>query len=329
MNSKRIKYLLTAVLTIVSLVGIGHEVFAQEKEEGKIKIKITRTLEDGSNESFERSYTTQEEMDADEELRAFRDADGEHEIMLNINSDADFSYFFRDLDAPHLEVLEHGESLEALRAVLDEMDLEDLPRFESEPGVIRIIDHDGKVTELNMEESEEIRLRMEDLHKDLEKMNINSEEFRAEMERLREEMKEFHQEGAYFFRFHDADEDGAEHRMIILRDVKVTISDLDNKDVDASRMGLKNDMKLALKAVKTYPNPNEGKFILEFQAEKTKEPLEIRILDVAGKEVYYHVWNQADQPYKNEIDLRRQGPGMYVLQIRQGEQTYNKKILIE
>ena len=329
MNSKRIKYLLTALLTIVSLVGVGHEVFAQDKEDAKITIEVTRTLEGGSTERFERSYNSQEEMDADEELRAFRESGDKQQVMLHINSDADFSYFFEDMEAPHLEIIEHAESLEALRELLDKDIMEKIPTFETEEGVFKIIAADGEVTEIDMENHEMMRERMEELHEELKMMNIDSEEFRAEMEVLREELSELHKEGSFVFMLDEDDPDHKSHRVVVLREVKVTLSDLDRDDEVASRMGLKNNKNLALKDLKTYPNPNEGKFTLEFQAERTEEPLEIRILDVAGKEVYYDVWNQAGQPYQNEIDLRRQGKGMYVLQIRQDDRTYNKKILIE
>lgn len=85
--------------------------------------------------------------------------------------------------------------------------------------------------------------------------------------------------------------------------------------------------KLKLDEFNYYPNPSNGKFTLQFKADK--RPTEVKVMGVDGKTVYLESIQSFEGTYNNEIDLSKQKKGIYLLQILQGNKAVNKKIVIE
>ena len=85
---------------------------------------------------------------------------------------------------------------------------------------------------------------------------------------------------------------------------------------------------LAINKLKFSPNPNDGKFDLSFKLAK-KEPVLIKIFDVQGKEVYSEIVADFDGKYLNNIDIRDNGEGIYILQIVQDDKASTSKIVIK
>ena len=126
----------------------------------------------------------------------------------------------------------------------------------------------------------------------------------------------------------DMDVIGDDTRVIIKRRNKVTIEILDESEeaeLDEFK-GANIEKQLQLEEVRYYPNPSDGRLNLRFGAKRI--PTEIRVIDLMGKEVYFEDLQDFDGSYANEIDLSGVKQGMYLLQIRQGDRTWNRKLAI-
>lgn len=86
-----------------------------------------------------------------------------------------------------------------------------------------------------------------------------------------------------------------------------------------------NDTTLANFVV--YPNPNNGKFTINFDADTTN-PVEVKVFDLRGREIYSN--NYTNQSLFNEtIDLDAIQSAVYLLKVKNGNQSVTKKIVIE
>lgn len=323
MNSKRIIYTLITLMLTGAMQSLTTVLQAQEQSE--VSIKITTTI-NGKKETFEKSYNSQEEMKADEELQEFKERAGMEETQEVFVFGGDHEWEIEWLDDDHhLQMLKSEEALHAIRTQIEELTEAQMPNVISRDGKMTIIHPDGDTEVMELPEVEAI----EDLELYLaDKLDEETlEELSETLQHLRIEEADLLREQADLLQFRSHGE--FPHKLIIVRDMKVTISDMSKDDELSGKMGLDEKKGLAFETFSTYPNPNEGRFTVEFQAENTKNPVEIRILDITGREVYYDVWNNPASLYKNKVDLQSQGKGFYVLQIRQGEKTVNKKILIE
>lgn len=72
-----------------------------------------------------------------------------------------------------------------------------------------------------------------------------------------------------------------------------------------------------------YPNPNEGIFIVEFS--KNTQPKIIRIFDITGKLVI----EMSTQDKKTTLNLETYGRGLYLINVKVGENYYNSKVLVK
>lgn len=75
--------------------------------------------------------------------------------------------------------------------------------------------------------------------------------------------------------------------------------------------------------IKISPNPSNGKFIIDT---KTIANGEFTVYDALGKKVFEKTFRQQAS---NEIDLTNFGEGIYFLKIKEGDQVYTNKIVVE
>ena len=240
--------------------------------------------------------------------------------------------------------------------------------FESAEGKVYEIQHDedgkieirldGVVVDLeNLEEWENVHLKMleegtmiisEDGDEAQKQMIIGDHEgdFSIELDKAMEwEGEPFEDEdGNIFFYGHEdnmlheyqgvdvrswTDEDGTtkvvikrrHHIRIEISDVEelIELSEFPGSEIHESKL-------LTLENVRYYPNPSDGRFNLQFAG--TKKPTEIRIVNMMGQEVYKETLQNFSGGYDNSIDLSGNDKGVYLLQIRQGEKTWNRKLAI-
>ena len=343
----------TILLIVISSLSLG--VFAQTKTEvktdvqlentdGKYHIKIKKEV-DGKITTIDKIYNSLEEMKNDPELEGINlhifDADnnkqmvfikedgeeGEHDVNVIVELDGDSDLHKSDGSNHSFVFKSDGEDGETI--------VHDIKVSIDEDGVKHIIkdgeeievgegnswtDKEGKVYDIKKSDGNIMILSGDDLHESKSTDGKTIE-----------------------YKFSTDDAEGGEHKVIVFKsadgdDVKhetITVKVVEHinihlKEVDTDEFN--NIEGIDAKALKMdelnyYPNPNSGKFTLQFKADE--RPTEVRITGLDGKEVYSENLSGFNGTYQKEIDLSLQKRGVYLLQIIQGKKATNKKIVIE
>jgi hypothetical protein len=79
--------------------------------------------------------------------------------------------------------------------------------------------------------------------------------------------------------------------------------------------------------LKIYPNPNQGRFNIQFQTPIQTE-FEIQVFNIQGKSLYKKTYDVFGRFDKN-LDLGQLSSGLYLIQVKDGFQTMTKKLIIE
>ena len=111
--------------------------------------------------------------------------------------------------------------------------------------------------------------------------------------------------------------------------LKMDISNASDEDVKR----LKNqfgsvDNKVEMENMKLYPNPNDGKFNLNFNL-KNRGDAAVTVYNVEGKEVYFEKLPNFQGEYNKPIDISSNAKGIYFVKIQQGNHTQVKKISLD
>ncbi len=77
-----------------------------------------------------------------------------------------------------------------------------------------------------------------------------------------------------------------------------------------------------------YPNPNDGRFWIDFAAE-TNAPLTLEVLDYTGRLVYSSITDVLKGENKLRVDLGTQADGIYVVRLICGENTKTMRIVVQ
>ncbi|MEO8150612.1 MAG: T9SS type A sorting domain-containing protein [Bacteroidia bacterium] len=77
-----------------------------------------------------------------------------------------------------------------------------------------------------------------------------------------------------------------------------------------------------------FPNPNNGKFDLSFNL-PTRGDLNVSITDASGKKIYDETLKEFEGDYNQSFDISSHGKGVYFLNITQGKQWMNKKVVVK
>ncbi|MDQ3142640.1 MAG: PDZ domain-containing protein [Bacteroidota bacterium] len=88
----------------------------------------------------------------------------------------------------------------------------------------------------------------------------------------------------------------------------------------------RNSQSLEIEYLHSYPNPNQGVLKVRFQGNKV--PTKVKIVDLAGKEIYSENLESFDGNYKKDINLS-DVKGTVILIIIQGEKIISQKIVVE
>jgi len=338
---RRIQLLIA--LTIFSFVAIAQTKtnVKVENTNGTIHLKIEKVV-DGKTTTIDKIYNSLEEMKNDPELEGinlhiFNKGDnemvffekegeeGDHKINVVIDIDADGDHDFSK-ESGHSFMfrsdLDDGEKLHDIKVWVDEDGIKHISRNGEEIEV-------GEVNSWTDKEGNEFII---------EKLDGKV------MIMLDGDVKEFkNHDGAVFeFKFDTDDAHDGEHKVMMFKSkngdgehetVSVKLVEhiiIHLKEVEANEFasidGI-NAKNLKMDDLNYYPNPNSGKFTLQFTADK--RPTEIKITSLDGKEIYSEKLSSFEGSYQNEIDLSGQKRGIYLLQIIQGNKASNKKIIIE
>jgi hypothetical protein len=76
-----------------------------------------------------------------------------------------------------------------------------------------------------------------------------------------------------------------------------------------------------------YPNPNQGSFWIEFEAEKNGNT-EIKVHDIMGKTIFENT--QPSQMGLNKIEIKHPNlnPGIYVLKLKYNGAEISKRLVV-
>ncbi len=119
-------------------------------------------------------------------------------------------------------------------------------------------------------------------------------------------------------------------KIIVIKSICNT-KDLDeNAKLPACKDVVPNSVEETMKAEQfvCYPNPNNGKFNLNFELPE-KVTTHVRIIDIKGNVVYNEIINNFDGKYNKSIDISYNAKGIYFIVIEQGNKTISKKIVFD
>ncbi len=106
------------------------------------------------------------------------------------------------------------------------------------------------------------------------------------------------------------------------------IDENDNEEeVSEKRKTAESNQTLDLSEISIFPNPTDGKITLEFTA--PAQPIQIKIIDVNGKEVYNKNLKRFDGRFKKVINLKNASKGTLLLSILQGNEVYSEKFILK
>jgi len=184
--------------------------------------------------------------------------------------------------------------------------------------IIKTVDDRGNVIIKKTVNGEEVEIDEDEFHKmsgGNKVMMINSDGKDIDMKEIHEMVIDLSIDG----------EKGGEMKQIVIIS-KMTSSDKASEDVSTAVDLSKKELEV--ENLKFSPNPNNGKFELNFKL-KGEKSVQINVVDMQGKVVYNEKVKDFDGKYANKIDISENGEGIYILQIIQGNKASTSKIVIK
>lgn len=77
-----------------------------------------------------------------------------------------------------------------------------------------------------------------------------------------------------------------------------------------------------------HPNPNSGKFNVQFSTEAMIDDLELRITNVTGQTVYQNNYKYQGGTFNKEVDLTGIASGVYIVEVQADEQRLIRRLII-
>lgn len=169
-----------------------------------------------------------------------------------------------------------------------------------------------------------------------EQMKKAEEEYKKAMELLKEKNGNLKMpppcNGSYFFNFNDDDtaDKKVNKKVIIIQksDLKSEKSNSSKQSKSKTKFEEGSSPNFMVKDFKYYPNPSNGKFELSFNL-ATHGDLNVSITNATGKKIYNEMLKNFSGQYNQSFDISEQGAGVYLLNIRQGNEWMNKKVVIK
>jgi hypothetical protein len=80
--------------------------------------------------------------------------------------------------------------------------------------------------------------------------------------------------------------------------------------------------------MRVMPNPNNGRFMLDFSVNK-KADLTISIVNALGQKVFVNRTPGFIGRYAQTVDAGKLAPGVYMLQVEHDNKSYLKKMFVQ
>ena len=113
--------------------------------------------------------------------------------------------------------------------------------------------------------------------------------------------------------------------------IQVEMADMDeNEAEEMARRGVDMPLvnNLTIENIQLFPNPNRGMFRLEFELPQQGET-SIRVFNSEARLIYSFDLGEYQGTFSDDIDISQNGPGAYFLEIRQGNTSMVKKVLLQ
>lgn len=143
---------------------------------------------------------------------------------------------------------------------------------------------------------------------------------------------DFDQDFDFDFNFDDDENELRSAEMRNIEDMKVELTNISQTEASEMKeqhgvdMPIVNNLKI--EALKLFPNPSRGLFQLSFELPKEADTV-IRIYNAQGRKIYEYELGSFSGEFKDEVDISQNGAGAYFLEIRQGNQSISRKILLK
>jgi Secretion system C-terminal sorting domain len=337
-----IKIQLLILLTVFSFGAIAQSGSKQkikfENTDGKIHLKIEKEV-DGKTTIIDKTYNSLEEMKNDPELEGinlhvfdkdsnemtFFGEEGEEglhkmKVMVKVDGDSDLAE-----EGKHTFVFKSDgdgkDNLHDIKVWIDEDGEKHITKNGKEIDLSGSwTDKDGNEFSIKTTDGKFMILSDEDLN---EFVSEDGKTFEVKFSTDNME------DGDHKIMMYSSSDDGdVEHKTItveVLTSFNIHVEDVQGDEFN--KFDGINAKSLKINELNYYPNPNNGKFTLQFKADK--RPTKISITSLEGKEIYAESLSGFEGTYQNEIDLSGQKQGIYLLQILQGKKAINKKIVVE
>lgn len=293
-------------------------------------IKIMMIDGDSANGSFKFDFDINEDHKTGMKTMKFKGDDGEEmEMSFDFNmtegGNGETGIMKMNINGEEMEIKiddihKHMERLHENMDVLhDELENVEIMISSDEDGkeahtvkIIKSIDDEGNVTMKKIVDGEEMELDDDEFNSGHNVMFIGKDGKMSGNHEMTIDVKV-------------DSKDGKEGKHIVII-TKMSSDDESAKKIPTAAGMDKNE--LSINKLKFSPNPNDGKFDLSFKLNK-KDPVQIKVFDVQGKEVYSELVRDFDGKYLNNIDISDNGEGIYILQIVQGDKASTSKIVIK
>jgi hypothetical protein len=335
-------------ILVIALSVLSFGVFAQTKKAVKTEVKVENTdgkihliikkEVDGKITTIDKTYNSVEEMKNDPELEGLNlhlfDGDNNKEVVffsedgeegdhkLNVivesagDSESSNTFVFKSDGDENVE-------LQSIKVRVDEDGVKHITKNGEEVEVGEAnswTDKDGKTYEIKKSDGN-IMILSGDEMTEFKSSDGNSFKYKFSTDDA--------EDGEHkVIMFNSSEGDDGKHETItikVVEHIKIHLKEVEENEF-SSFDGI-DAKSLKMDELNYYPNPNEGKFTLQFKADN--RPTEIKITSLDGKEIYSENLTGFEGTYQNEIDLSAQKRGVYLLQIIQGNKATNKKIVIE
>ena len=148
--------------------------------------------------------------------------------------------------------------------------------------------------------------------------------------------KDRNEHGWYDYNYDSSFSDNTEVEMdeepaVDMDRIQVSMEDMDENEAAEMRergvdMPLINN--LTIENIQLFPNPNRGMFRLEFDLPQQGET-SIRVFNSEARLIYSFDLGQYQGTFSDDIDISQNGPGAYFLEVRQGNTSMVKKVLLQ
>ncbi|MBS1772460.1 MAG: T9SS type A sorting domain-containing protein [Bacteroidetes bacterium] len=78
-----------------------------------------------------------------------------------------------------------------------------------------------------------------------------------------------------------------------------------------------------------YPNPNDGKFMLQFNNSGDAKQVDVTISNVTGQQVFHHTYNTNGAQFSKEINLNEVAKGVYIVELNANGEKLTQKLVIQ